>query len=218
MAYVNIPNEHHAVGGIQGKSLNNSTMFGVCVYMMCILDIIFSSYSIHCIRSIRVYTVFALQISVVTFRYTPQKTNTDTPNPHSLPGKILFQTIIFRFNFCDLHGLNFGPEISNWLDSWTPTEVEVTTPGIRGHLPHGWRPMHLGFQTTGLGEHVEFSVDGGVSRCTWMHHLNSTKSTLAYADSSPTFNKSVYCNESRYFVGKAGKPFSIHLRLDIWQW
>ena len=59
---------------------------------------------------------------------------------------------------------------------------------------------------------MEFSVDGGVSRCTRMHHLNSTKSTLAYEDSSPTFNKSVYCNESRYFVGKAGKPFSIHVR------
>ena len=163
MAYVNIPNEHHAVGGVQGKSLNNSTMFGVCVYMMCILDIIFSSYSIHCIRSIHVYTVFALQISVVTFWYTPQKTNMDTPNPHSFPGKILFQTIIFRFNFCDLHGtwsqiwsVNFqlvgqldthrswgynsrhpGPS-SAWLKTYAPW-ISDDRPGRTRGVFRGWR-------------------------------------------------------------------------------
>lgn len=146
------------------------------------------------------YTVFALQISVVTFWYTPQKTNHGHPQiPIVFLWKILFQTIIFR------------------VTSVTPTRVEVTTPGIRGHLPRGWRPMHLGFQTTGLGEHVDGGVGPhcGVSRCTWMHHLNSTKSTLAYEDSSPTFNK--YTVMSRGILwGKRESPSPS--TLDIWQW
>ena len=110
------PTNTMLLGGIQGKSLNNSTMFGVCVYMMCILGIIFSSYSIHRIRSIRVYTVFALQISVATFRYTPQK-QTWTPQ---IP-------IVFQGNFSSKPSFLGLISVTSWSQPGQP-ELRLQLP------------------------------------------------------------------------------------------